>query len=263
MMHDLQSRLDTAVQIANSGATVAREYFDRFDHLTIEKKGIQDFVSEADREVEQVIRQALRQAFPDDGIIGEEFGNVDAKSDFSWVIDPIDGTANFVSGIPHWCIVLAGTYQSQAVVAVIVDPCAQEVWTTVRGQGAWLNGRPLRVSDSCSLSEGSVGVGYNRRQPNSMVLGAIERLLNDGGVFFRSASGALMLAYVAAGRLIGYLEPHMHPWDCIASLLMIEEAGGRIQVVDPTRMLAQGGQIVAACPGVYDALQAIAADCFD
>ncbi len=261
-MNELQHRLDIAMGIACRGAAVGREYFDRFDHLNVEKKGVQDFVSEADREVEQLIRQALQEAFPDDGIIGEEFDNLEAVSDFVWVIDPIDGTANFVSGIPHWCVVLAGTRNARAEIAVIVDPCADEVWSAVRGRGAWLNGKSLAVSSSNSLTEGSVGVGYNRRQPDSMVVSTIGRLLEEGGVFFRSASGALMLAYVATGRLIGYLEPHMHPWDCVAALLLIEEAGGRIQDFDPAKMLEQGGEIVAGCPGVYGALQAIANDCF-
>ncbi len=261
-MMDLQSRLSTALDIANRGAALAREHFDRFDELKVESKGLQDFVSQADREVEQLIREALQEAFPDDGIIGEEFDDVAARNEFVWVIDPIDGTANFVSGIPHWCVVLAGTYQSRAVVAVIVDPCAGEVWTAIRGQGAMLNGRALQVSRSVSLSVGSVGVGYSKRQPVSKVVAVIDRLVNEGGVFFRSASGALMLAYVAAGRLIGYVEPHMHPWDCVAALLLIEEAGGRIQQFEPQEMLEYGGQIIAASPGVYDALHKMARECF-
>ena len=158
---------------------------------------------------------------------------------------------------------MAGTRHARAEVAVIVDPCANGIWSAVRGQGAWLNGKALTVSASASLADGSVGVGYNRRQPNSMVVNAIGRLLDEGGVFFRSASGALMLAYVATGRLIGYLEPHMHPWDCVAGLLLIEESGGQVQTFDPVQMLRQGGQIVAGCPGVYGALQAIASDCFN
>lgn len=257
-VNDWQGRLATALSIAESGARVAHDFFQRLDDLQIESKGQQDFVSEADREVERVMRRALQQSFPDDGIVGEEHDDVAAKNEFVWVIDPIDGTANFVSGIPNWCVVLAGTFKARTVIAVIVDPCADEVWTATRGGGAMLNDKPLVVSDSVSLSVGSVGVGYSNRQPNSVTVAFIERLLGQGGVFFRTGSGALMLAYVAAGRLIGYVEPHMYPWDCIAGLLLIEEAGGQVQAFDPRKMLHSGGQVVAACPGVYATLQRLA-----
>lgn len=256
-------RLSAALEIAQQGAKLGHEYFRKLEQLEIESKGQQDFVSAADREVELLIRNQLQRRFPEDGIVGEEFDDVLSQNNFHWVIDPIDGTTNFVSGIPNWCVVLAVSRNNETVIAVIVDPCAGEVWQAVKGEGALLNNKPLSVSRSVSLGVGSVGVGYCNRYSPALIVNFIDELLSQhNGVFFRSASGALMLAYVAAGRLIGYVEPHMKPWDCMAGLLLIEEAGGQVLAVDGESMLAQGGRIIAGCPGVYRQLEQLATRAF-
>lgn len=261
-MHDAQSRLSFAVDLAERAAQVALGHFRSIDTLTIESKGHQDLVSNADRDVETFIRKEIAAAWPEDGIVGEEHAPVASRNGHVWVIDPIDGTANFVRGIPAWCVVLACTFEGRTEVGVICEPSSGETFSAGRGLGASVNGKPIRVSAATSLSDGSVGTGYSSRIEAEGVLTAIRDVIAGGGMFFRNASGALMLAYVAAGRLIGYLEEHMNSWDCIAALLMVEEAGGTILQTDPATVIDHGTMVVAGGPGVYTEIEAIALRAF-
>lgn len=251
---EIFQRRDVALPIVLAAADTALRFFRDIDSLKIEQKGFQDLVSDADRGVEQDIRNALQEALPQDGIIGEEHGIKESQSGYTWVIDPIDGTANFVRGTPGWCVVLACVKDDQTVLGIIKDPVADETWIAVRGSGVTLNERAIRVSTSSGLDNGSTGVGISHRVPMELTLKALGAIVADGGIFYRNASGALMLAYVASGRLIGYCETHMNSWDCIAGLLMIEEAGGQVEAFDMSTMLAEGNRVIAACPGVYDQL---------
>ncbi|TCD15281.1 inositol monophosphatase family protein [Oricola cellulosilytica] len=257
-MPDAQSRLSFAIDLAERAAQVALRHFRSIDTLTIETKGHQDLVSNADRDVETFIREEIAAAWPEDGIVGEEHAPVESGNGHVWVIDPIDGTANFVRGIPSWCVVIACTFEGRTEVGVICEPSSGETFSAARGHGAFVNGKQIRISGATSLSEGSVGTGYSSRIEADGVLTAIRELIAGGGMFFRNASGALMLAYVAAGRLIGYLEEHMNSWDCIAALLMIEEAGGTIMQTDPATVIDHGTMVVAGGPGVYAELETIA-----
>jgi len=259
----LEARLAFAIETARIAGEAGMAHFRAIDELAIEKKGHQDLVSNADREVEQLVRRAIAQAFPDDGVIGEEYAPESGTSGLTWVIDPIDGTANFVRGIPAWTVVLACASQDDTLVGVIHDPNADETYSALRGQGALLNGRPMQVAKTEGLGDGSVGVGYNNRVETKLVVRLVDSLVKEGGIFYRNASGALMLAYVAAGRLIGYSEPHMNAWDCIAGMLMIEEAGGRAFPVATATMLKDGGPVIAAAPPVYDRLLEISAEAFE
>lgn len=251
MSDDSAAREAFAVELAKQAGEIALDYFRHIETLTVETKGHQDLVSEADRNVETFIRDALRARYPDDGIVGEEHAPTAGMSGFDWVIDPIDGTANFVRGIPAWTVVIAGTRAGRTEIGVVHDPCANETFHGRRGGGAFLNGRPLRASASTSLGDGSVGTGFSNRREVRNILVFIAALVDEGGVFFRNASGALMLAYVASGRLIAYVEEHMNAWDCLAGLLLVEEAGGRIARPDPETVLAQGTVVIAACAGVF------------
>lgn len=243
----------SALAIAKDAAELASDYYSQLDELTIETKGQQDFVSEADRRVELFIRDRLGSEYADDGIIGEEFDNIESRSGYTWVIDPIDGTASFVVNRPGWCVVIACIKDGHTQLAVVIDPLAKETFRAVRGQGAFLNDKPIRVSESQSLGDGTLGVGYCNRFPAQLLLNFLQVLMTEhGGVFYQNASGALMLCYVACGRLIGYSEAHMNPWDCLAALLVIEEAGGKVQPRDDAKMLARGGRVVTACPGVFE-----------
>jgi len=230
--------------------------------LNIRNKGIQDQVSDGDVAVERFVRSALLKAFPEDGIVGEEEGLMVSKSGFTWVIDPVDGTYNFVRGAPGWAVVLSCVNESDSLIGVIHDPIANESFTAVRNQGCRLNGTPVNISTSQSLDDGCIGVGMSTRVPTDQVIGTLERITEANGVYYRSGSGALNLAYVAAGRLSGYCEPHMNAWDCLAGMMMIEEAGGQVESFDMPVMLEQGGRVIAACPGVYDKLHSICLEKF-
>jgi myo-inositol-1(or 4)-monophosphatase len=258
MTQDSETRMAGGLAIAREAAQLALDFFRRREELLVQSKGPQDMVSEADQSVERFVRAELGKRFSQDAIHGEEYGRTAGSSGFAWVIDPIDGTANFVAGIPSWCVVLACVKDGTVVAGIIVDPNSREEFTALKGQGAWLNGKPMRVSASQSIREGSLGMGYCNRIEPTTLFEFLVPYLEAGGMFYRNASGALMLAYVAAGRLIGYHEGHMNPWDCLAGLLMIEEAGGRCWPYNTDKMMAQGDAILGSGPGIFDAIDQMA-----
>lgn len=259
----LDERLEFATQLAQRAGAFAKAHFDAIDSLVIETKGHQDLVSNADKDTETLIRDAIEAHWPDDGIVGEEHGRKHGTTGFDWVIDPIDGTANFVRGIPQWCVVIACALNGETVIGVINEPCSGELFTTAKGKGTSCNGRPVRVATAHSIGDGSIGTGFSGRVHGGNIVKTIDMIVSRGGVFFRNASGALMLAYVSAGRLIGYVEEHMNSWDCVAGLLMIEEAGGRIVRPDPATVLEKGTVVIGAGPGVFDEVLEIAEATFD
>jgi len=262
LIKESDSRLTFAVGLARSAGAKALEYFSAVGDLVIEQKGVQDLVSNADRDVEIHIREHIAQHYPDDGIVGEEYENVEGTSGYVWVIDPIDGTANFVRGLPAWCVVLACVHDDAVKVGVIYEPCNGEMFSCAAGAGASLNGRKIKVATTSGLDDGSVGVGMNNRTDTDLVVRVIGALLARGGIFYRNASGALMLAYVASGRLIGYTETHMNAWDCLAGQLLVAEAGGRVEKQSADAMVARGGRVVAATPLVFDELVALSDEAY-
>ncbi len=255
-------RLEFAATLARKAGDLGMEYFRRLETLTVTKKGHQDLVSEADRDVETLVRKELAAAYPEDGIVGEEHGRVEGTSGYTWVIDPIDGTANFVSGIPQWCVILACVHNGETIVGVIHDPNSSETFKAARGGGAFVNDRPIKASDSESLSNGSLGIGFNGRTAASDAINCIGALVSKGGVFFRNASGGLMLAYAASGRLIGYCESHMNAWDCLAGMLIAKEAGGEVAPYDAEDALENGTRVVVGGPGVFKDIAEIAEGSF-
>lgn len=248
-----------AEAIAREGGRIALGYFRDRSRLTVDEKvNGQDVVSIADKEVETLLRERIAARFPADGILGEEYGLQDGTSGFRWVMDPIDGTSPFVFGIPAWCVSIAVMEGERIVAGVIYAPTTDELYSARRGGGATLNGRPIHVAGDRTLQNGVLGLGANHRVPSAVVTGFVGRLLDEGGMFIRNGSGALMLAYVAAGRLAGYWEPHMNAWDCFAGFLLVEEAGGWI--VDPGTWtgLTDGGVVLAGSPGTRDDLLRLA-----
>jgi myo-inositol-1(or 4)-monophosphatase len=221
-------------------------------------EGPQDFVSEADKAVEEFIRDAIARDFPGDGIVGEEHAPKASQSGYTWVIDPIDGTANFINAIPAWTVVIALVKDGETQVGVIHDPVHGEMFSAVRGGGAMLNDAALLCPADTALSRGSVGTGFSNRAGTDGIRALLNALFDAGGMYHRNGSGALSLAYVAAGRLLGYMEENMNAWDCIAGQLIISEAGGRVEVQDADAIIANGGRVVAASAGVFDELVALA-----
>lgn len=253
----MTDRLDAAKQIARDAGAMALEFFKDIGALDIKSKGAQDMVSNADLEVETFVRARLAEQFPEDGIVGEEHENTPSTSGWTWVIDPIDGTANFVAGIPQWCVILACVQDDATKIGAIYEPCNDEMFWGALGQGAYLNETKLAIARTTGLNDGSTGVGMNGRTATHMASDLIAELSKRGGIFFRNASGGLMLSYVAAGRLIAYTEPHMNAWDCLAGQLLIAEAGGKIEAQSATHMLEHGGRVIAGSPDIFDELLAI------
>jgi myo-inositol-1(or 4)-monophosphatase len=216
-------------------------------------KGPQDFLTETDGKVEDHIRTALAQAFPTDGFLGEETGG-SAASRHLWVVDPIDGTANFARGIPHFCISIAFVDNGRTVIGGIANPAAGEVYFSRRGRGATRNGAPIHVSETQAFDRAFVEFGWSPRVPNQTYLDKIALVLALGANVRRSGSGALGLAYVADGRSDAYAELHINAWDCLAGLLLVEEAGGRANGFLDGDGLVNGNPVLAAAPGVAEAL---------
>ncbi|MEE9375168.1 MAG: inositol monophosphatase [Rhizobiaceae bacterium] len=259
---EIQNRLELAKALAREAGEMALVYFRSIGDLIIESKGVQDIVSNADLEVETFIRDRLALAFPDDGIVGEEHGNVASKSGYTWVIDPIDGTANFVNSIPAWCVILACVHEDQTKIAAIFEPTHDELFWAAKGSGAYLNETPMKISNTSGLDVGNLGVGMNGRSASKQIKSFLELLIDRGGLFYRNASGGLMLSYVAAGRLIGYAEPHMNPWDCLAGQLLITEAGGCVEEQSANVMMKEGGRVVASGPTIFEELRTMADEAF-
>lgn len=257
-MTDERNRLDFAIGLCREAGALALSYFADRASLVVDRKGAQDWVSEADRNVESLIRQRLAEAWPDDGVFGEEHEPKPGHSGFDWVIDPIDGTTNFVNGIPCWTIVLAGVCEGRTEIGVIHDPNVGETFAAARGRGATLNGAPMRVAAGTPIDSGTVSVGYSNRVEARKVLPVIAAVIETGAMYHRNASGALSIAYVAAGRLLGYMEEHMNAWDCLAGQLLVEEAGGRVEVQNADDMIRVGGRVVVGTPEVFATLVSIA-----
>ncbi len=260
MTDPLLARHALACDLARAAGAAALALFNARDTLVVEAKANpQDVVSRADRETETLIRTQIAAAFPEDGIMGEEHAPTPGTSGFTWVIDPIDGTMPFLSDLPHWCVAIALVHGGATVAAATYAPVPDLLFDAVRGGGFRCNGAARRIPTDMALTGAMTAIGASHRTPAPEIAALIHRLLDAGGVFYRTGSGAMMLAEVAMGRLAGYCEPHMNAWDCLGGLLMVEEAGGRAAPFDMPTMLASGGPVLAAAPLAYAPLATIAA----
>jgi len=255
MTDPIAARAAFASDVARRAGALALDYYRNRASLEIETKaGDLDPVSIADRSVEEMIRAEIEQRFPDDGVLGEEGGMTEGRSGLTWIIDPIDGTVPFLIGQPSWCVVISLAEGPETRLGVINVPVTEEQFTAREGHGAALNGVPLKIDPARRITQGLVAVSASERCEPAVVGGIVRRLMDSGGMFYRNGSGANMLASVAAGRLVGYVEPAMNPWDCLAGLLMIREAGG---VSHPFPADARLGLVMGAAPGVWDDLHSI------
>jgi myo-inositol-1(or 4)-monophosphatase len=263
-MHEpTTARYDVARQLVLDAGEVAAGYFARVSELQVHSKGVQDVVTEADVEVELLIKGRLAQAFPEDAFLGEETGASDlAGAEGVWVVDPIDGTQPFVSGMTGWCVSVAYVRAGRLEFGFVNNPPLGELFEGGTDRPATLNGRPIAPHTGSSVTDGIVSVGYSPRVGPDQILPVLERLLRAGGTYFRNGSGALSLCYVACGRLLGYVEPHINSWDCLGAIAVIRAAGGRTNdfLVGPA--LLEGNRVVAGPPAVYDALDTILGPAF-
>ena len=225
-----------ASAIAREAGARLKEFY--LQGVETEYKGDVDLVTVADRTVEKLIRERLAEAFPEHGIYGEEGTRDRMEGEFRWYVDPLDGTTNFAHGFPHFCVSMGLEQRSSGlrtdqdgklVAAVIYDPLLDEMFTAERGRGAWLNGRPMRVSRTAELAESLVATGFpsRKRHESPNIHFYQEFTLRSHGVR-RAGSAALDLAYIAAGRMDGFWEFNLNPWDTAAGLLLVLEAGGQI-----------------------------------
>lgn len=255
------TRFLAAQVIAREAGHRALALFARRHELVVERKteGVYDTATAADRAVEAFVRERLSALFPEDGFLGEESaaGGLTAGGPRVWVVDPIDGTDCFVSGIPVWCVSIALVCAGRVELGVIFDPNRGELFAARAGGGATLDGGAIRPCSAGSLDDGVMGIGLNHRIDPGSTLEVIRRLLAAGGMCQRNGSGALMLAYVACGRLIGYYEAHINAWDALAGVALVREAGGWTNDFLTDRCLEQGNEIVAAAPGVAASVQAL------
>ena len=254
---DLAARAAFAQELARTAGALATRYFRREIEFEAECKGPQDWVSAADRAVEAHIRAALARAFPGDAMLGEESGG--ALGDRLWVVDPIDGTLNFVHGVRYWCVSLAFVADGVREIGVIHDPSLDELFWARRGEGAWCGTQRLSVSACAALDRALVAAGYVPRHPLAAHLATRAALFAAGAAVKDMGAGALMLAHVAAGRYDAFLAPHMHPWVAVGGLTLIVYAGGGVLPYPGPGGLAAGGRVIAAAPGLYAALAALPA----
>ncbi len=250
MSTHLDARLQTARAVARDAGHLALDFFRNRHQLTVERKGVQDTVSEADRTVEELIRRELLDRFPEDAFLGEEGGHRarGGEAPGTWVVDPIDGTACFLAGIPSWCVSVAYTTGREVEIGVVYDPCAEEMFCACRGRGATLNGRPLRPRDAASVQDGMIGVGFSHRVQPPATTAFMRRLLEEGGMHFCNGSGALMVTYVAAGRLAGYYEEHINAWDVLGALALVREAGAWSNDFLAADGLTRGNPVAVCAP---------------
>jgi myo-inositol-1(or 4)-monophosphatase len=255
---DLSDRYDLCLDLIQEAGALALGYFRDLPSLTVKNKGPQDVVSEADLNTELLIKARIADAFPQDAFLGEETG-VTAFSEGQgiWVVDPIDGTQPFISGLSSWCVSIAFVQNRKVQFGMVFAPVRDELFAGGAGRTATLNGEPLRRHPGKSLRDGITGTGYNTRLGLDAFLRPFSALLAQGGMFYRDGSGALMLCDVAAGRLLGYIEPHINSWDCCGAIGVLEAAGLRVNDFLSGQGLTKGNVIVAGIPEVYDDLLAL------
>jgi len=247
-MTELASRLDEGVRIAEAAGRVALDFFNRRHELAIEKKGLQDLVSIADQQVEAQIRAELARCFPDDAILGEEGGGGEAER--LWVIDPIDGTANFLRGLPYWGVVIAYVVDGVTEIGITVDPVHSELFAARRGHGATRNGQPIRVSERREPGECCVALSFNFKQESADYVEMIRRLSELRLDHRRSGSTALNLCHTADGRVDATLCLHCNSWDCLAGLILVAEAGGLATSYTSNTSLLEPRAIAATVPAL-------------
>ncbi|MFO1312041.1 MAG: inositol monophosphatase family protein [Burkholderiales bacterium] len=247
--------LTTAVKAARRAGNIINRGARDLDLLTVTAKGPKDFVSEIDRGAEAAIVETLLAAYPDHAILAEEGTNKGANpdADYVWIIDPLDGTTNFLHGFPQYCVSIALAHKNVVQQGVIYDPVRNDLFTATRGRGAFLNDRRIRVSRRTHLRDCLVGTGFPFRDGSYLdtYLQMMKAMITHTAGLRRPGAAALDLAYVAAGFYDGFWEVGLNPWDVAAGSLLVLEAGGLIGDLSGDENYLYGGQVIAANPKVF------------
>jgi len=248
--------LNTAVKAARrAGSIINRAALE--GALEVRAKNRNDFVTQVDRAAEQAILDVIRRAYPDHGFLAEESGpRAGARPEYRWVIDPLDGTTNYIHSFPQYCVSIALEHKGVITQAVVYDPGRNELFTASRGRGAFLDDRRIRASKCAHLKDALVGTGFPFKELDRLerYLGQLRTLMGACAGVRRAGAAALDLAYVAAGRLDAFWEMGLAPWDMAAGALLIQEAGGLTSDLDGTANFLASGDIVAATPKVLPEL---------
>jgi len=244
-----------AIRAARNAGGILLKYYEHTDTLTISAKGKNDFVSEVDKASEQAIIETLRASYPDHAILAEESG-VREGNEFQWVIDPLDGTTNYLHGFPQFSVSIALKVKGVLEVGLVYDPLRDEMFTAARGQGAQLNDRKLRVSKQKTLDGALLATGFPFKDQTHMdaYLGMFRDLSQDTAGIRRPGSAALDLAYVAAGRVDGFWELGLSEWDFAAGALLVKEAGGTVSDITGGGRFFETGNIIAGGLRMHTAL---------
>lgn len=256
---DLASRYLAAQSVAWEAGGLALDYVADRSRLQVETKGPHDFVSAADRAVETFIAQRLGAAFPGDAFLGEESHRMTTPDGTGplWVVDPIDGTANFVRDLPDWCVSIGLLAGGRLEIGVIYVPALDELYAAQRGQGAFCGGKAIHASDRTTIAGATIGLDHSFDNPSANHRAHIAAVHAHGGEYRRNGSVAVSLTRVASGRLDGFVELHLNAWDVAAGIVLVQEAGGWTNDFLAGDGLNKGNPIIAATPGMRDQLLAI------
>ena len=262
-MPNYSATLNVMIKAARKAARSLLKDFGEVEHLQASTKSPGDFVSKADLRAEKIIRDELELARPYYGWLGEESEEVIGKDPTRrWIVDPLDGTSNFLHGIPHWAISIALEHKNEIVNGLIYDPFKDECYVAERGNGAWLNEKRLRVSGRKDMLEMlfATGIPFANKDHLSTTLKEIKELMPKCSGLRRNGAAALDLAYVAAGRLDGYWERGLNSWDVAAGVLIVREAGGLVESLDKGLNPVSSGSIIAASNSIFNDLSQIILD---
>ena len=256
----MQALLNTAVDAARNAGDVIMRGFSQLERLDVQVKGHNEFVTRIDHAAEELIVDTIRQRYPAHAILGEETGASGEDQDHLWIIDPLDGTTNYIHGFPQFCVSIGIKVKGRLGVGVVYDPCRQELFTAVRGEGAQLDGRRIRVSKCKDLASGLIGTGFPYRAAEDYIdtyLSTFRELTGACAGLRRPGSAALDLAYLAAGRFDGFWEYGLNIWDIAAGVLLVREAGGILSPINEGEDYMETGSILAGTPKVHAELRAL------
>ncbi len=254
------ANLNVMVKAARLAGRSLVKDFREVENLQVSSKGAGDFVSRADIASEQIIRDVLMEARPNYGWLGEESGAAEGKDPTRrWIVDPLDGTTNYLHGLPHWAVSIALEHKGDLVAGVIFDAAKDEMYVAEKGQGAWMNGARLRVSDRTRMIEAifATGVPFGGHPDLPEVLQDLARLSPMTAGVRRWGAAALDLAYVAAGRYEGYWERSVNEWDIAAGILLLREAGGMVAGVERGSDPMKSGSILSANGAIFETFSAV------
>ncbi|WP_297478729.1 inositol monophosphatase family protein [Ferrovum sp.] len=251
----MHPQLNIAIKAARRAGNLIQRAAQDVGHLTVSKKAHADFVSEVDRAAEQVILEILGEAYPDHAFLCEESG-ASGDSPYCWIIDPLDGTTNFLHGFPLYSVSIALAHQGIVTQGVVYDPVHNDLFTATRGSGAFLNERRIRVSGRTRLDESLIGTGfpYSHMTHQERYLRMMAEVMGKTAGLRRPGSAAIDLAYVAAGRYDAFWELDLKPWDIAAGTLLIQEAGGLVSDLDGEGRFLETGNVVAGSPKIFGQL---------